>query len=191
MNPFSTCFVRPGALAYQFPPGVCVERLAAKLAEQGWRGQIVGPHGSGKSTLLAALMPLIEQNGRRVLCFALHDGQRNLPLSAEQRDALSSAAVLVIDGFEQLSIWNRWRIGRLCRRRGCGLLATAHADVGLPELFRTETTAQLARRLVEVLAPDDEAISAADVESAFAAHRGDLRETLFGLYDLYEQRRSR
>lgn len=190
MNPFSTRFVRPGALPYFFPPGESAEQLAAKLSAQGWRGQIVGPHGSGKSTLLAALAPWIERAGRKTLSFALHDGERRLPISNEQRRQLSTASVLAIDGFEQLGAFSRWRIARLCRRRGCGLLVTAHADVGLPELYRTETNVELARRVVDALGPFDRAISADDVERAFSAHRGDLREILFGLYDLYEQRRS-
>ncbi len=54
-NPFSTRFVRPGALAYRFPPGESAATLVERLAASGWRGQIVGPHGSGKSTLVAAL----------------------------------------------------------------------------------------------------------------------------------------
>ena len=191
MNPFSTRFVRPGALPYYFPPGQSAEQLAAKFAAQGWRGQIVGPHGSGKSTLLAALAPWIERSGRKLLGFVLHDGQRRLPIAADERRALSDASVLAIDGFEQLSAFNRWRIGRLCRRRGCGLLATAHADVGLPELYRTETNVELARRVVEALAPGDRAISADDVKRAFSTRRGDLREALFDLYDLYEHRRLR
>ena len=189
MNPFSTRFVRPGALPYFFPPGRSAEQLAAKLGAQGWRGQIVGPHGSGKSTLLAALAPWIERAGRKVILCALHDGERRLPISKQQRSALSSASLLVVDGFEQLGAFSRWRIARMCRRRGCGLLATAHADVGLPELYCTATNVELARRVVEALTPHDRAISADDVERAFAAHRGDLREALFGLYDLYEQRR--
>lgn len=191
LNPFSTRFVRPGALPYFFPNGESADQLAAKFAAQGWRGQIIGPHGSGKSTLLAALAPSIERSGRKTIHFALHDGERRLPITAEQCRALSADDVLVIDGFEQLSVWNRWRIGRLCRRRGCGLLVTAHADAGLPELYRTETHRELARRLVERLAPGAETIAAADIDRAFSACGGNLRETLFELYDLYEQRRLR
>lgn len=191
MNPFSTRFVRPGALPYFFPAGESAEQLAAKFAAQGWRGQIVGPHGSGKSTLLAALAPSIERSGRKTIHFALHDGERRLPITAEKRRSLSAGDVLVIDGFEQLSAFNRWQIRRLCRRRGCGLLVTAHADAGLPELFRTESNRELARRVVERLAPGDEIIAAADIDQAFLARGGDLREALFELYDLYEQRRLR
>ena len=54
-NPFATCWTRPGAMAFQFPPGESAERLVAKLAAVGWWGEIVGPHGSGKSTLLETL----------------------------------------------------------------------------------------------------------------------------------------
>lgn len=188
MNPFSTRFVRPGALPFLFSNGETAERLADRFVAQGWQGQIVGPHGTGKSTLLAALVPCIERGGRKTLRFALHDGERRLPITREQRLALSADDVLVIDGFEQLSAFNRWRIARFCRRRGVGLLATAHADVGLPELYRTETNRELARQIVAALGASHESISPAEVDAAFSAHRGDLRETLFALYDLYEQR---
>ena len=46
-NPFCSRFVRPGALEYLFPDGWSAARLAARLAENGWRGQIVGRPGRG------------------------------------------------------------------------------------------------------------------------------------------------
>ena len=46
-NPFSSRHVRPGATSYRFPPGESVEAILARLEEQQWRGEIVGPHGSG------------------------------------------------------------------------------------------------------------------------------------------------
>ena len=54
-NPFATCWTRPGAIAFHFPPGESAEQLVARLAADNWRGEIVGPHGSGKSTLLETL----------------------------------------------------------------------------------------------------------------------------------------
>lgn len=190
MNPFSTRYVRPGALPFQFRPGESVERLAAALATQGWRGQIVGTHGTGKSTLLATLLPCLEQGGRSIVKVSLHDGERRLPIDRDQRRALSPSSVLVIDGYEQLSRWSRYKTRLLCRRRRCGLLVTAHCDVGLPLLYRTVGTFEIARRVVGRLATAGDRIADSDVRRACQAHQGDLREALFCLYDLYEQRRS-
>ena len=73
------------------------------------------------------------------------------------------------------------------------MLVTAHDDLGLPPLWRTDTSADLARRVVARLLRDcdDGWLSAGQVERLFAAHRGNLREVLFALYDLYEQHQRR
>src|SRR5258707_1037455 len=78
-NPFSTRFVRPGAIPYQFPERVTADSLVEQLRSQNCRGAIIGPHGTGKSTLLATLIPAIENAGCKVRSIALHDGQRKLP----------------------------------------------------------------------------------------------------------------
>ncbi len=191
MNPFSTRYVRPGAIAFRFGEGESVQSLVARLQASGWRGQIIGPHGSGKSTLLAALRRELEAAGRSVVAFALHDGQRRLPADKRQLDSLGATELLVIDGYEQLGRLARLSLKRLCRKRQCGLLVTAHADVGLPTLYSTRVDPELAQQVVSGLVPpEDRTIAASDVEQALAAHPGNLREALFQLYDLYEQRRS-
>ena len=103
---------------------------------------------------------------------------------------LDASAVLAIDGFEQLSLANRFRIKRFTSRRGIGLLVAAHAPVGLPPLWTTATDRDLARRIVGRLLDESEPrIAPEDVDAAFSRHEGNLRETLFALYDLYESRR--
>jgi hypothetical protein len=86
--------------------------------------------------------------------------------------------------------WSRWRVKRLCRRRGWGLLATAHASVGLPELCRIAATPELAERIVGRLSAGQERpFAAEEVTECFVRRRGNLREVLFDLYDLHERRR--
>lgn len=190
-NPFATRCVRPGAIPYLFPCGRSAGWLVERLRASGWWGQVTGAHGSGKSALVATLLPALEAAGRRPVCCLLHGGQRRLPVPWRELAGADSATLLVIDGYEQLSRWQRWRAKRFCRRRGCGLLVTAHVDVGLPPLFHTaasaETTAQIA---VGLLPPSDRTIAAEDVSRLFTARRGNVRETLFDLYDLYEKRRA-
>lgn len=189
-NPFATRYTRPGQTPYLFPPGQDVSCLIERLRGNRWWGQIVGPHGSGKSTLLAALMPALEAPGREVLLIALHDGQRRLPAEIDRQPRFAATAQLVIDGYEQLGRWQRLRIKRRCRLAGCGLLVTAHVSVGLPDLHQARADLDTANRIVQSLLGDDPtAIGPNEIERCFHDQRGNLREMLFALYDLYERRR--
>jgi hypothetical protein len=186
-NPFATRHVRPGAIPFCFPPGIGAGQLVERLAASGWRGQIVGPHGSGKSTLLATLLRAIEDCGRRPLLIALHDGQRRLPDRPERMAILDERAVIVVDGYEQLGLWSRWRLDRLCRRRGYGLLVTAHRSVGMPLVLDTFTTPELAEQLIDRLTHGEARIDRREIAARFLAREGNLREVLFDCYDLYEK----
>jgi hypothetical protein len=217
-NPFCTRRIRPGAIPFFFPAGCDADTLVARLRDNGWSGEIVGIHGSGKSALLATLIPTIERGGRHVTLVELHDGQRRLPpetLSALESPAENglahtidssdisgnshsahdtrrrpAPAILVIDGYEQLSRWRRWLLRRLCRRRGWGLLVTAHASVGLPPLWQTAATPELAEKIVDHLAAGKRLrLGPSELAECLARHHGDLRETLFHLYDRYEETR--
>jgi hypothetical protein len=191
-NPFSARRVRPGAVPYRFPAGRHAGDLIERLRNNGWRGQIVGPHGSGKSALVAALIPAIEQAGRPAVLIELHDGQRRLPVDLRRMPGLTQGTVVIVDGYEQLGRWRRILLGRFCRRQGLGLVVTTHASVGLPDLFRTTTSLTLARQLVERLLPEGPSpIRPEEVDRHFASHQGNLREVFFDLYDLYETRRLR
>jgi hypothetical protein len=188
-NPFATRFVRPGAVPYFFPPGESAATLAGRLRETGWWGQVVGPHGSGKSTLLAALLPELRRAGLEPLVATLHDGQRRLP-GEVWRAEWRAATVVVVDGYEQLSGWQRFRLKRRCRRYGCGLLVTSHGTVGLAELYRTPVAEETAERVVEfLLARSEQAVTPEEVRGRLSARAGNLREALFDLYDLHELRR--
>lgn len=191
-NPFSTAMVRPGALPFLWGEGESPQTLVERLAAQGWWGQIVGPHGSGKSTLLAELVANLPAE-QRPRTFELHDGQRSLgvPLRSLAEDG---ATLIVVDGYEQLSRWNRWRLRRHCRHKHLGLVITAHADMGLPWLYRTQCDQATALAVVKRLlgehdGPIDEALRRTLLDHAAAAyhrHGGNCRELLFELYDVYE-----
>jgi hypothetical protein len=192
-NPFSTRFIRPGALPYHFPAGEGgIDALVSRLRSNHWIGEIVGPHGSGKSTLLASLLPALQPQLPGIVSFSLHDGQRKLPMSFAQITASSDGGpqLVVVDGYEQLSRWHRWRLLRRCKRRGCGLLVTSHTPIGLPTLYSTCTTLELATGVIRQLLPKhDHFITDADIRQCFAERTGNLREALFALYDMYERRK--
>jgi ABC-type hemin transport system ATPase subunit len=188
-NPFSTRFTRPGAIPFQFQDGESAALLVDRLREKNWCGQIVGPHGSGKSTLLATLTPALEAGGRRVISITLHQGEHRLP--AIDREGLTTATQLVIDGYEQLSWWSRWCVKSLCRRHRCGLLVTTHADVGLPVIYRTEPSREVAQSVVaQLLGGERRLITPSAIAAAYEAAGGNMRETLFRLYDVYQAKDS-
>jgi hypothetical protein len=99
---------------------------------------------------------------------------------------------LIIDGYEQLSWWSRRRIKATCQRTGTGLLVTAHSEMGLPLLFQMQPSQQLAQTIVEKIVPADSIrLTSDDINHAFEATGGNLRETLFKLYDVYQQRNAK
>jgi len=187
-NPFATRFTRPGAIPFQFPPGDSPQQLIDRLSQQAWCGQIIGPHGSGKSTLLASLSPALAAAGRQVVLVRLHEGQRRLPPEVNPRTWQASTQ-LIIDGYEQLGWFARFRLRRWQARRGCGLLVTAHAAAGLPTLWHTEPTAERLAALVAQLLNRSqlEPAERALVDKTFERHRGDQREALFALFDVFER----
>src|SRR5262249_28626217 len=132
-NPFATRSVRPGAIEYLFSEGESLPRLMERFETSGHCGQIIGPHGSGKSTLLQTLLSAFAADSQNVIEFSLHDGQRRLPVRLASLQEIDANTIIAVDGYEQLSRWNRFWLKRFCRRRGCGLIVTAHASVGLPE----------------------------------------------------------
>jgi hypothetical protein len=190
-NPFATRFTRPGALRFRWPAGDSLEACLERLRASGWWGEIIGPHGSGKSTLLAALVPALAAAGRNPIAFELHAGERRLPHWRDRLRSLDARSIVAIDGYEQLGRFERWRIRRICKARGSGLLVTTHTSLGLPTVMRTRVDAELAMSLTRALVDVDSPIAEQDVRDALAAHNGDLREAFFTLYDLYELRRQR
>jgi hypothetical protein len=188
-NPFCARHVRPGAMPFVFTSGRSAEQFVERLGQAGWWGQITGPHGSGKSSLLAALLPAIERTGRKVLLIELHDGQTRMPPEFRSAIRTSPPSIVAVDGYEQLRCWNRYSLKRLCRRRGWGLVATAHGPVGFPDLARTAVDLPLACQVVERLQHGHSPlVTPRDVAERLSRRGGDLRETLFDLYDLYAQR---
>ena len=209
-NPFATRFTRPGAIEYLFPPGESLPSLIARLQEQDWWGEIIGPHGSGKSTLLATLVPALTNAGRRVVWRAIRReglGTADSGLAGQKSeqpkivdakfvsvtagsDGWNETTQLVLDGYEQLSWWWRRRVQALVRRRGAGLLVAAHEPLGLPALAMIKPSEAVAHQVVEkLIARDRAAVTSAEVSRAFAASGQNLRETLFALYDVYQSRR--
>jgi hypothetical protein len=188
-NPFATRFIKPGAVDYVLPPGTTPESLVAELQQHHWRGSIIGPHGSGKSSLLTALRPALERAGRHIVQQQLQAGQRSLDWSALAWREWTNKTLVIIDGYEQLSLWQCLLLRARCRQRGAGLLVTAHQPVRLPILLQTKPSLELALAIVQRLLPEsDDRITPADVAEAYVRTSGNLREMLLSLFDVYRAR---
>ena len=188
-NPFSTRYVRPGALPFVFRSGESAQALVLRLREKNWWGEIIGPHGSGKSTLVAALVTEMHAAGREIRLHAFHDDIVSFAGLSPRALDLHPTAVLIIDGYEQLSLWQKLRLRHSCRHAGCGLVVTAHQSAGLPELYRTVVTPDIAAGVFAALTRDRTAlVTSSELPQCLAARNGNLRDALFDLYDLHERR---
>jgi energy-coupling factor transporter ATP-binding protein EcfA2 len=178
-------------MAFQFSQGLSADLLVAKLAANGWRGAVIGPHGSGKSTLLRTLEPLATAAGRRILTFELHDRQRRLPHfsnSIHRDDNL----LIVVDGYEQLARSERIRLLYQCSIGRAGLLVTAHRRTCLATLIQLAPDRELVVRLVaDLCAGVSTSITPRDIAASHACHGSNVRAILFDLYDRHEERRRR
>jgi hypothetical protein len=186
-NPFATRFIRPGAMPFLFLDGDSAEAIVKRLKAYRWRGQIIGDHGSGKSTLVAMLVSLMEAAGHQAVVFKIGPGERRLPAMAGA--ALSPATQWIIDGYEQLAWWSRLKARWLTWKAGAGLLVTAHRDVGLPTVYRTRSSEEIAAAVAEELAAAQGLrIPRSDVAEAYNRAGGNVRETLFKLFDVCQAR---
>jgi energy-coupling factor transporter ATP-binding protein EcfA2 len=106
--------------------------------------------------------------------------------------AARSGDIVAIDGWETAGPLIGLIVRAVVRLRGCGLVVTAHGPVGLPVLVRCRPSVAILAAIVARLPGHEDwygrLIHPTDVAEAFVAHRGDLRESLFALYDRYEHR---
>lgn len=199
-NPFSTRHTRPGRLEpldhHGHPHDVA--DLLERLAALGGRAAICGPHGSGKTTLLERLAEGLESRGaavERVRLRAWRDGAAAAvaDVTAAFRAILRCGApgTICIDGWEQMGP-AAVAATVLAWLRGCGLVVTTHRATHLPILVASDTTpallAEIVRRLPGHASWAGSLIHDEDLESAFTRHGGNIRESLYELYDRFEER---
>lgn len=191
-NPFSSRFIQPGAIDY-----LCTEEsldtLGQRLLSQP-RCQLTGPHGSGKSTLMHSLARWWTQRAGPVtlLRISAHRrvGQRRQ--WPAQDDSLLRP-LWCIDGWDGCSMLQRWRLAWSWQWRRPHLLLTNHqrrfgwhplADCQ-PHL---ETVLAVVQQLQQHLPPAHR-IGSERAAAAFQRQDGNIRETLFELYDVFEDQR--
>jgi len=182
-NPFRTDRVL--AVRYRLPGGPAP--LLDRFEAMGRRGALVGPQGSGKTTLLEDLASPIRARGHPVHCAEL-DAEPRFFDAAFYRpffDALAPGTVVLLDSAEKLG-HSRWRAFERESRRAGGLLITIHVPGFLPTLLECRTTPALLEDLVrELVGREADELPLAHL---YDRHRGNLREALRALYDLYAAR---
>lgn len=192
-NPFSSRFIRPGAIEFRCDEAT-LDALGRRLLTER-RCQLTGPHGSGKSTLLYSLAKWWSRHaGPAIILRIGPDGRavhrRELPAN----NAIRPQTLHCIDGWDGLGplqrVWRNCRDWRTCRNH---TLVTNHrarsnwsqlmaCEPRLPTML--EIVAHLQRHL-----PPNKRVGADQVKLAFQRHRGNARETLFELYDVFEDQR--
>lgn len=177
-NPFAV--QRVLAVRYRLS-GTTWEELLKRLAALRFRAAVVGPHGHGKTTLLEDLGARLTARGLRVRPVTLHEGDRGL--DAGQRstlfDDLTPSDVLFLDGAEQLGPLSWFEVRTRTRAAG-GLVVTSHWPGLLPTLHECRTTPELLAEIVRELGAEER-----ETEQLFARHRGNVRDALRELYDLW------
>jgi hypothetical protein len=181
-NPFESERVI-ATIRYEYAGGT-IDSLVTRLAALGWHAAIVGPHGAGKTTLLEDLGGALEARGFRIVWIRLGTDDPRVPRAWPKRAAaLGPRDIVCLDGAEQLSAFG-WLSFRWRARRAAGLIVTSHARGRLPLLVECTTTVDLLDRIVRRLTPAP-APGAPAAAELFGRHRGNVRDALRELYDVY------
>ena len=163
--------------------------LLGQLRRLGYRAAIVGPHGSGKTTLLEDLEPHLAALGFSLIRLRLDDRTRRFERGF-LRDLfrnLTERDLLLFDGAEQMSRL-AWRGFKRRAKRAGGLIITSHKRGRLPTLVECETSPELLREIIRELIGGEAEARYAATEELHAKHRGNLRDALREMYDMYSER---
>jgi GTPase SAR1 family protein len=163
--------------------------LLTRLAQQRFRGAIVGPHGAGKTTLLEDLREQLEARGMPVVPLRLDTAKPSF--ARAELDACFATAtpdhVICLDGAEQLTRVG-WTLFERRARRARGLVITSHHAGRLPTLYTCATSEHLLDDIVSRLltpALREQPAALPTSRELFVRHRGNLRDALREMYDWY------
>ena len=187
-NPFATRHTRPGAIAALDHAGVPLDIAAlVNRCLTVPAACLEAPHGHGKTTILLALVGQLESRGVPVAVVRLRTMQDGWWSLATVLRAVPGTLVC-IDGWERVGRLFAVAIRAAARCRRVRLLVTAHRATGLPVVLRCATSPRLLAAVVERLPDHGGRITSADIADAYARHGGNLRESLYDLYDRFERR---
>ncbi len=183
-NPFATRFVRPNVVPYLDRDNL-LETTVSAFRKNAFKGQIVGPHGTGKTCLAIAVTKRLESSFQNVRRITIRSQQSVTAFDAgiSQSTASSHApSLLVVDGFERLSLIQRWLLIKNIQRDS-GLLITSHAILtGIPVVAEIEPDLNTYLRLVDHLAPCH-SFAPEFLTAVFDECNQNVRESLMRLFD--------
>ncbi len=102
----------------------------------------------------------------------------------------SRKGIMLIDGFDSLGWLARTSFTRFCRRYQFGMLVATHRDLNLPTLYESRPNFSSFAAVVRQLQRGFPIhLSFEQIRDAYDSCFPNLRESLFQLYDRYEQQR--
>ncbi|MFM7206250.1 MAG: hypothetical protein ACKO4T_06255 [Planctomycetaceae bacterium] len=186
-NPFATRFTKPGSIPPLAADGspLDLEPLLEQLA--GGCVAITGPHGSGNTTLVRALLAAAASRGRHASYVQVRTAADGLT-AVRATTTLPRAGVIAIDGWERLPLGTGPLLAAIAGWRGVTVVTTAHRDPGIPVIATCRPTPAVIVAAVERLPTHGGLIDAEDLQTAYDAHRGNIRDAFADLYDRFESR---
>ncbi|MDO4586216.1 MAG: ATP-binding protein [Planctomycetia bacterium] len=99
-----------------------------------------------------------------------------------------SQKIVFLDGFEQLSYFSRYLFRSFCRKHRLGFLLSTHSSaVAVPVLFRTHSSFETVRKIIDFLLDDsDFFLFESEIRALMKQSGNNIRQVLFDLYDEYE-----
>ncbi len=184
-NPFAVEHVTK--IPFRFEDGDWSSNLN-RLSQLSYRAAIVGPKGSGKTTLLLDLEGRINRDtdfGAQLVVFS-QDKDTHPKLLENALTASGDGKILLVDGFERLSVRKKFRLFRNTLR-GSGLVVATHSPMRLPPFnlptwIRTSTSELLLDYILSELQMASPDVRAAG-KTAMSKHGGNIRNVLRELYD--------
>lgn len=189
-NPFSTRYLRPGAIPFLFDEESGeLEAMIDAFKQGGYFGQVVGPHGCGKSTLCFSIC--------ESLCTEFDDFRFITIRSASNIDVKvsrgegdgSKRSLTIIDGMEKLAaLPQQMSIANLLKRESKdslanGLIITSHRPLRfVPILYRLAPSIESLKRVVYFLDPKN-SIAQEELMRIYSKAGGNIREALMLCYD--------
>ena len=152
-------------------------------------------HELQTSCLIASVRPRGEARFQRLQLDELlpvSSGFQRHPLGRFSRllAAARGRRWLMVDGYEQLNGWQRWRLENARRRWNFALTVTSHAPVHYTSLVELRVDMRLAAKLLAEELGAEHGIPMSLVEELLRRHDGNWREAQFALYDWWKDSRA-
>lgn len=190
LNPFSTCFIQPGAIEY-LEDANSARELAMQLLNDRRSFQIVGPHGSGKTSLTIAIGKQLHAHSLSCRWLTLRkSGWFSWPTTKfesylqQETESNTGRQILFVDGVDALNLLQRIVTLYQYRSPTTQFVVTAHRKLlGYPVLAHIEPKLETFRKLALRLRPSQDPDWLSQIDLAFEKADGDFREAFFLLYD--------